>query len=266
MQREVAQIILREEQVKHVRGDHHRGWNGNAHAGKPPRDATSAQQVPHKSQAARFASERTGTDPEEARLRGLERVRLEVTDQDLVLLTAVVVDGLDQITAQVLRAVEVRHFARPEFGSQRKFRARHQPVREVIALRMVQQALGGQHLQGLFQFVQILGAANFLLVGHAEDKITEAELIGQNAPQIFQQRGRPFTQERVPLGMRARTKFGPARLENNRNVRCQAPDHASQLETSFGTELAFPGEFHIRDQAENVVPILLHELRGLFKI
>jgi hypothetical protein len=61
-------------------------------------------------------------------------------------------------------------------------------VRKVIALRVIHETVGGDRLQLLFQFIQIGGASDLTLVGQAEDEISEAELISENAPQIFQQR------------------------------------------------------------------------------
>src|SRR3974390_935704 len=131
--------------------------------------------MPDEGQSAGFASKRPGPNSEETGIRGLERVRIEVADEHFILLAAVIVDGFDQIAAQMFRSIEVRDFARPELGRERELRTRHQPMRKVIALRMVHQAIGGQRLQGLFQLVQILGSSYFSLVGHTKNEIAETE-------------------------------------------------------------------------------------------
>src|SRR5579862_6610026 len=169
-------------------------------------------------QSAGFAAQRAGSDPQEARFRRLERISLEIADQYLVLLAPVVVDGIDQVAAKVFRAIEVGYLAGPKFGRQGKFRTRHQPMREVIALRVIHKAVGGDGFQRLLQFVQILGAADLALVGHTKDEIAESERISQNAPQIFQQRWRSLAEKRVSFCMGPRTKLGPAGLQHYRHV------------------------------------------------
>src|SRR5260370_24736598 len=94
-------------------------------------------------QYAGFTTQRAGPDSEEARLGWFERVGLEISDQYFVLFPAIVVDGGDEIAAQVLGTIEVGNLARPQLGRESEFGARHQPVREVIALRVVHEAIGG---------------------------------------------------------------------------------------------------------------------------
>src|SRR2546423_14074156 len=100
-----------------------------------------------KGQTASFAAQRSRTDSQKAGLRGLENLRLEAADQPFVLLATVVVDRFDQVMTQMLRTVEVRDPARPQLGRQRKFGARHQPMRKMIALGVEHQAVGGDALQ-----------------------------------------------------------------------------------------------------------------------
>ncbi len=151
----------------------------------------------------------------------LEGVSLEIADQDFVLLAAVIVDRLDQIAAQMLGTVEVRDLARAQLGGQGELGARHQPVREVIALRVIHHAVGGNRLQLFLEFVQIRGPAHFVLVGHAENEIAESERVGQDAPQIFQQRGRTLAQERIAFGLCPRAKLCAAGLQHHRHIRSE---------------------------------------------
>src|SRR5579871_3302553 len=104
-------------------------------------------------------------------------------------------------------AIEVRYLARPQLRRQRKLRPRHEPMREVITLRVIHQAVGGNGLQLLFKLVQIFGAANFALIWHPADEISEPEMIGQKPPQILEQRRRALSQKRISFRMRTRPKL-----------------------------------------------------------
>ena len=127
----------------------------------------------------------------------------------------------------------------------------------MVALRVVHQTLGRNRLQLFFQFVQIFGASHLALVGQAEDEIAESEVIGENAAQVFQQRGRALAQERVAFSVGAWAKFCATGLQNHGNVRHEALDHARQFEAGLGAELAFPGEFHIGHHCEEIVAVAL---------
>ena len=61
------------------------------------------QQMADKGEAARFAAQRTGANPQKIDSDGLKVSRVEIADQNLALLAAVLVDRLDQIAAQMLR-------------------------------------------------------------------------------------------------------------------------------------------------------------------
>ena len=58
-------------------------------------------------------------------------------------------------------AWEIRNLPRTQFGRQREFRARHQPVREVIALRVEDDAFRRNFPQLLFQFVHVFRPSHF---------------------------------------------------------------------------------------------------------
>ena len=83
---------------------------------------------------------------------------IEFADQRLALLAAILRDGFDHIVAQVLHRSEVADLARPQLLRQRKLGARHQPMREVIALGVIDQALFRDGAQQVLQLVQVGGA------------------------------------------------------------------------------------------------------------
>ena len=143
-----------------------------------------------KARPARLSAQRTAADLEEEGLVRLERRRVEFADQDLALLAAIFGDGFDQVATQVLGIGEVGDLARPQLLRQRELGARHQPVREVVALRVIGDALCRDRGQLRLQRIQVAGAANFgLLVRQAKDEVAETDLLGQDVAQVAQQRG-----------------------------------------------------------------------------
>ena len=82
-------------------------------------------------------------------------------------------------------AGEIRNFSRAQFGRQREFGARHQPVGEVVALRVKDDAFRRDDLQLLFQFVHILGSSHFAPIGQTKHEVAEAELLGQDPRRSF---------------------------------------------------------------------------------
>src|SRR5215469_2352220 len=110
----------------------------------------------------------------------------------------------------MLEAGEVRNFSRAKLRSQRKFRPRHQPVREMIALRVIARAFGWDLLQGGFERTQVGGASNLCSVGKPKHKIAKAELLFEQAPQVCQERRRALAQKRQSLAVCARPKLRAA--------------------------------------------------------
>ena len=62
VQGKIEQVVLGYELIEHIRRQHDGGRHRDAHAGKAARHAALAQQVAHKSQAARLAAQRPGAD------------------------------------------------------------------------------------------------------------------------------------------------------------------------------------------------------------
>src|SRR5438270_8839179 len=66
--------------------------------------------------------------------------------------------------------------------------------------------------------------------------------------------------------MSTRTKLGTAGLKYHGHIRGQALDHAGQLKAPLWAELSVPRKFHVRDEAEDVIAILLHQFGGILKV
>jgi hypothetical protein len=112
------------------------------------------------------------------------------------LLTAILGNRFDQVVSQVLQSSEVADLARPQLLRQGEFRARHQPMREVVVLTVISEALLRYRLQQRLQGIQIGGARHFCRpIGQVEDEISETHFLRQNVAQISQQGRRPLLQK-----------------------------------------------------------------------
>src|ERR1700674_2979925 len=258
MQGKVQQVVFDYELIEHIRRQDNGGRHGDANAGKAAGDTALAQKVAHKGEAASFPTEGTGADPQKTRFRRLERVGLEVADQHLALLAAILVNRLDQIAPQMFRAGKIRNFSRTELGRQRKLGSCHQPMGEVVALRMKDDAFRRNRLQLLLQLSQVFRPSDFTRIRQTKHEVAKPELLGQYPAQVLQQRGRTFAQKRIALGVRPRPELGAAALQNYGNVRHQALHHARQFKPRLRAQLALPGKLHVRYQTEQIVAILLH--------
>src|ERR1700686_416996 len=82
---------------------------------------------------------RTKARPRALPPREPEPIRKKLDSEGLnvsALKSAILVDRLDQIAPQVFRAGEIRNFSRTELRRQGKLGACHQPMGEVVALRV----------------------------------------------------------------------------------------------------------------------------------
>ena len=186
LQGEIEQVVLRHELIERIRSQNQSGRHRDADSVKAPADAVFAQEMAHKSQPARLAAQRSGTDPQEARFRGFERIGVEVADDQLALFAAVVVDGFDQVVPQMFRTGKVRDLSRPQLGRQSEFGSRHEPMRKVVALGVIGEAFGRNRLQLFFELIQVLRAAYFFQIGQTKDEVAKTELLGENPAQVFQ--------------------------------------------------------------------------------
>ena len=67
-------------------------------------------------------------------------------------------------------------------------------------------------LQLFFKRIQVARPPHFGLVWHAKHKVAEAQLLGEDPPQIAKQRWRTLAQKGVSLSMRSRSEFSAAGL------------------------------------------------------
>src|ERR1700686_3101946 len=101
MQGKVQQVVFDYELIEHIRRQDNGGGHRDANARKAAGGTALAQKGAEKGGAASFPTEGTGADPQKTRFRRLERVGLEVADQDLALFAAILMNRLDQIAPQL---------------------------------------------------------------------------------------------------------------------------------------------------------------------
>jgi len=88
-------------------------------------------------------------------------------------------DRLDQIAPQMFRAGKIRNLSRAELGRQRKLSACHQPMREMVALRMKDDAFRRNRLQLFLQLSQVFRPSNFACIRQTKNEVAKPELLGQ---------------------------------------------------------------------------------------
>ncbi len=130
---EVAQVVLFQEVIEDVGGEHQAGRHGYLHARELVGHAEVPQQMAHEGQSPGLAAQRSLPDAGEA-VVGVERARVEVAHRLPGLLAPVGVDLVDQVAAAVFGIGVVGGGAGPEVMGQVKLGPRLQPAGEVVAL------------------------------------------------------------------------------------------------------------------------------------
>ena len=184
-----------QEPVEHVGGEHGRRRNPDLHVGEPIPHVVLLEEQADERQAPRLAAERAAADPRE-HAPGIERVALEVRNRGAAAAVAVLLDGLEQVAPQVFVRREVGHLPRAHALRQRELGARLQPLREVVALGVVGDALARHDAQQLLERLQVARAAHLGAAGPAEDEVAESEAFDHEPPQVVQEQRRPLQQER----------------------------------------------------------------------
>src|SRR5882724_7706564 len=95
------------------------------------------QNVPHKRQPACLPPQRSRPDTQKEGVAGLELGRIEIANEKLALLAAVIVDRRNKVVPQMLKTGEIRNLPRTQFLRQRKFCPRREPARKVISLAVI---------------------------------------------------------------------------------------------------------------------------------
>jgi hypothetical protein len=81
--------------VENVGGDHDTWRHCNPDSIEALPHPVFVEQVPQKSQSARFSTQRTPTNPQKRTFRRLEGCRVEIADQNLALLVSILCDGVN---------------------------------------------------------------------------------------------------------------------------------------------------------------------------
>ena len=140
----------------------------------------------NESQPTRFSAKRAAANSQKESLSRLESGCVEIPDQNLALLVAILGDRLDQIAAQVFERGEIGDLPWPEFLRQDELSPRPQPAREMVPLAVVRDALRRNFAKPGFEFVQIPRPRYLAAIGQTERKVAEAKLLGEETPQIAQ--------------------------------------------------------------------------------
>src|SRR3954464_10991048 len=115
----------------------------------------------------------------------------------------------------MLAAGEVRQLPWAQFLRHGKLRARTQPLRKVIACRMVRGTLRIHFTKLGFQSLQVARARYFCSIWHPEHEVAEPNLLDEEPAKIRQQCWRTLPQELIALHYRAFLKFSTARLQHD---------------------------------------------------
>src|SRR6185369_11557664 len=210
-------------------------------------------------QPARFAAQRSATDPQEKTSGGSQRRRVEVSDQQFVLLGAIPGNRRNQIPPQVFDARVMRHLPRPQPLRQNKLCPSRQPTRKMVALCVVRNAFRGNFLEQAFERAEVSRAPNFRQVRRAENEVSKPELFAQKPSQLGQQGRRAFAQERETFVVSALAELLAARLQHDRNVRYGFANQASQFKSCLAAQFTLARKFNIGDHTHQVRKVLFYQ-------
>ena len=249
---EVAQVVLFEEAVEDVGADDDGRRHADVHAREAPGDVVVGEQPPHEGEAAGLAAERAAAEPVEA-VAAVVRRAVEVAHRAAPLVLAVGGDRVDQVAAQLLEVGVVGDPPRPQPVGERELGPRPQPLREVVPLAVVPDALRRHRGQRLLQLAQVARPRDLRAVGKAEDEVAEAEVLDQRAPQLVHQRRRALEQERgaEPRGEGGVRRAG--RLEDDRDVGDRRPRPPREFGAGGGGVDAVHRELDVGDDPEDAV-------------
>ena len=102
---------------------------------------------------------------------------------------------------------------------QRELGARLQPGREVVALAVIGEAGRGDRTEHLLQRLQVVRAAHLGAVGQPEDEVAEAEVLGDEVPELVEEHRRALELEGGSHLFGQRLVLAAARLQHDRDVR-----------------------------------------------
>ena len=180
-------------------------------------------------------------------------------------LGAVFLDRLDELPPQVFEVAEVGDLARPEAVGQSELGARLQPGREVVSLAVIGEAGRGNRMEHLLQRLQVVRTAQSGAVGQPEDEVAEAEVLGDEVPELLEEHRRALELEGGSHLFGQRLVLAAARLQHDRDVRLLFAHEARELHAGPWGELAAARELDVGDDPEDVLPIGLEELPRLLE-
>ena len=262
---EVRKAVVLEETVEDAGRENDGGRHEDVHVGEPPVDVVLVQKVVDEGDAARLASERAAADAVEAR-RVVEEATVEVDDLPAIPLVAVLGDGLDDGSPQRLERVVVADLARPQPLGEVELRPSLEPRREVVALAVEREALGGDVLELLLERAEVRGAIDLGSVGEPEDEVADAKALAHEAAQPAEEEARALEQERRADRLRMGLVLGPRGLQHDGDVAATLAHGAAEGQARQRIERAFPGKAHVGDDPEDLVGVAVEARPGLLVV
>ena len=96
MDGEIVQVVLGEELVEDVGGEHERRRDGDTNAAETAGHSVLVEKMANEGEAASFSAERAAADAKEECVCGFEGGGIEVADENFALFAAILGDGIDQ--------------------------------------------------------------------------------------------------------------------------------------------------------------------------
>ena len=202
-----------------------------------------------------LAAQRAAAESHEAALRA-ELLVGEIGDAPLAPLVQEARKRIDQVTPQRLEAVEVRHLPGCHRRREVELRARAEPVREVVALRVVVERFRGDFGRDPEHAPQVAGAADLAAVGHLEYEVAEAESIDEKAPYLLEQRGVALVDELGPQRLRHPVVGGDCGLEKHRQVGVLRLHLPHEISARLRVVFAVAGDAYVGDEPQQVVGVV----------
>ena len=260
--REVAEGVFVEEAVEDGRAEDDRRRHRDLDVREAVGEAVLGEERPHEGEAPCLPAEGSAADAGEAP-GGVEGLAVEVDDEGPVLVLPIGADGPDEAPPQILVRREVSHALRAEPPGERELGPRLQPLRKVVALGVVGDRRGRHLGEAFLELFHVPRASDLRPVGQAEDEVAEPEVLDHEAPKVVEEDRRAFQEERGAGGDRERLVLPAEGLEHDGHVAHLPPHGPREVEPRLGEPHTVPRELDVRNDAEDLLPVLFECLQGL---
>ncbi len=213
-----------------------------------------------------LAADRAGAEADE-RAIGLLLERREVRDGTDVLLPPRRAQHAQEVLAEPLRVLELLDAPRAQLAREHEHPSRHQPRREVIALRMKDQRRVRDLGEDVLHLVHVAGATDLRPIRETKDEVPEAEIVAQEVADVSEDVRRALVGERDVELVGPGRGTGLGGLEQDRQVgHREAPRPGHQLEARLRIDLTAARKPNVRDHREQVVAVVLERADRLLEV